>query len=169
LIGASVQRVEQGTALVDQAGATMQEIVQSIARVTDIMGEISSASAEQSVGVSQVGEAVAQMDQATQQNAALVEESAAAASSLNTQAQQLVQAVSVFKVTGGGLGMPATPRLQAGQIKKPSRPALARVEPANTAKAARPERTLARPPMRHVVASGPKLALATDSGSWESF
>jgi methyl-accepting chemotaxis protein len=96
LIGASVDRVEQGSALVDKAGATMAEVVGSIKRVTDIMGEISSASSEQSAGVSQVGEAVTQMDQATQQNAALVEESAAAADSLKSQAQQLVQAVALF-------------------------------------------------------------------------
>jgi methyl-accepting chemotaxis protein len=99
LIHASVERVEQGTALVDQAGSTMQEIVQSIQRVTDIVGEISSASQEQNAGVNQVSEAVSNMDQATQQNAALVEESAAAASSLQQQAQQLVQAVSVFKLS----------------------------------------------------------------------
>jgi methyl-accepting chemotaxis protein len=98
LINASVERVEQGTALVDQAGATMTEVVNSIKRVTDIMGEISAASTEQSAGVSQIGEAVSQMDQVTQQNAALVEESAAAAESLKTQAQQLVQAVAVFKL-----------------------------------------------------------------------
>ncbi|CAN5764819.1 methyl-accepting chemotaxis protein [soil metagenome] len=98
LIMASVERVEQGATLVDRAGVTMNEVVASIRRVTDIMGEISSASAEQSAGVAQVGEAVTQMDQATQQNAALVEESAAAAESLNAQAQQLVQSVSVFKV-----------------------------------------------------------------------
>ncbi|MDR7152304.1 methyl-accepting chemotaxis protein [Hydrogenophaga palleronii] len=98
LIGASVERVEQGTRLVDQAGTTMQEIVTSIQRVTDIVGEISSASTEQSAGVGQVSEAVSQMDQTTQQNAALVEESAAAASSLQQQAQQLVQAVSVFRL-----------------------------------------------------------------------
>ena len=101
LITASVERVEQGTALVDQAGTTMSEVVSSIRRVTDIMGEISAASTEQSAGVAQVGEAVAQMDQATQQNAALVEESAAAAESLRGQAQQLVQAVAVFKLTHG--------------------------------------------------------------------
>jgi methyl-accepting chemotaxis protein len=100
LIGASVERVEQGTQLVDKAGSTMQEIVTSIQRVSDIVGEISSASSEQSAGVGQVSEAVSQMDQATQQNAALVEESAAAASSLQQQAQQLVQAVSVFKLAG---------------------------------------------------------------------
>jgi methyl-accepting chemotaxis protein len=98
LIVASVERVEHGTVLVDQAGVTMTEIVTAIQRVTDIMGEISSASNEQSSGVSQVGEAVTQMDRATQQNAALVEESAAAAESLRVQAQTLVQAVAVFKL-----------------------------------------------------------------------
>jgi methyl-accepting chemotaxis protein len=98
LITASVERVEQGTVLVDQAGATMLEVVTSIKRVTDIMGEISAASAEQSAGVAQVGEAVSQMDQATQQNAALVEESAAAADSLNGHARHLVQSVAVFKL-----------------------------------------------------------------------
>ncbi len=101
LISASVERVGQGTLLVDQAGVTMAEVVQSIRRVTGIMGEISSASREQSEGVAQVGQAVTQMDQATQQNAALVEESAAAASSLQNQAEQLVQAVAVFKLVGG--------------------------------------------------------------------
>jgi len=109
LITASVERVEQGTALVDQAGATMAEIVSSIKRVTDIMGEISAASTEQSSGVAQVGEAVSQMDQATQQNAALVEQSAAAAESLKQQAQQLVQAVAVFKLAQaqGSFAQPA--------------------------------------------------------------
>ena len=102
LINASVSRVEQGTALVDRAGVTMAEVVGSIKRVTDIMGEISAASSEQSAGVSQVGEAVSQMDQVTQQNAALVEESAAAAESLKGQAEQLVQAVAVFKLPHGG-------------------------------------------------------------------
>ncbi len=96
LISASVERVEQGTALVDQAGTTMTAVVSSISRVTQIMGEISAASTEQSAGVSQVGEAVTLMDQATQQNAALVEESAAAAESMKIQAQQLVRAVAVF-------------------------------------------------------------------------
>ncbi len=99
LIGRSVEQVEQGTSLVDQAGKTMDEIVGSIKRVSDIVGEISSASVEQSSGVQQVGQAVTQMDQATQQNAALVEESAAAAESLKCQAQQLVQAVAVFKLS----------------------------------------------------------------------
>ncbi|HSW03322.1 methyl-accepting chemotaxis protein [Aquabacterium sp.] len=101
LISASVERVEQGSTLVDQAGATMTEVVSAIRRVTDIVGEISTASVEQSSGVSQVGEAVAQMDRATQQNAALVEESAAAAESLKSQAQDLLQAVAVFKLAPG--------------------------------------------------------------------
>ena len=98
LINTSVERVAQGTTLVDQAGVTMTEVVSSIKRVTDLMGEISAASSEQSQGVAQVGEAVTQMDQATQQNAALVEEMAAAASSLNSQAQDLVQTVAVFSL-----------------------------------------------------------------------
>ena len=96
LISVSVQRVGQGSSLVNQAGTTMNEVVQAIRRVTDIMGEISAASSEQSAGVAQIGEAVTQMDKATQQNAALVEEMAAAASSLQSQAEDLVQSVSVF-------------------------------------------------------------------------
>ena len=101
LIHTSVERVEQGSALVDRAGATMAQVVDAIARVTAIVGEISAASREQSLGVSQVGEAVTQMDQATQQNAALVEEMSAAASSLRAQAQELVGVVSVFQVGRG--------------------------------------------------------------------
>jgi methyl-accepting chemotaxis protein len=98
LIHASVERVELGTTLVDKAGATMSEVVSAIRRVTDIVGEISAASSEQSAGVAQVGDAITEMDQATQQNAALVEQSAAAADSLKVQAQQLVQAVAVFRL-----------------------------------------------------------------------
>ena len=101
LIGASVERVEQGTTLVDQAGVTMTDLVDSIKRVTDLMSEISAASSEQAAGVSQVGEAVTQMDQVTQQNAALVEEMAAAASSLKSQAGELVQTVAIFKLGAG--------------------------------------------------------------------
>jgi uncharacterized phage infection (PIP) family protein YhgE len=99
LINDSVQRVEQGTVLVDQAGATMTEVVGSIRRVTDIMGAISAASSEQAEGVNQVGEAMTQMDQVTQQNAALVEQMAAAASSLKSQASDLVGTVAVFKLS----------------------------------------------------------------------
>ena len=101
LITASVERVEHGTALVDRAGETMQEVVRSIKRVTDIVGEISNASTEQSSGVTQVGEAMAQMDKTTQQNAALVEQGTAATESLKEQAQRLVEAVAVFKLTPG--------------------------------------------------------------------
>jgi methyl-accepting chemotaxis protein len=104
LIQASVERVEHGNSLVDRAGTTMTEVVTSIRRVTDIMGEISAASQEQSQGVAQVGDAVTQMDQVTQQNAALVEEMAAAASSLRSQAQELVQVVSIFKLGHGDAG-----------------------------------------------------------------
>ena len=101
LIMASVERVEKGTQLVDKAGVTMSEVVGSIRRVTDIMGEISAASGEQSQGVAQVAEAITHMDQTTQQNAALVEESAAAADSLKSQAAQLVEAVAVFRLAPG--------------------------------------------------------------------
>ena len=119
LITASVERVEQGTVLVNQAGVTMTEVVSSIRRVTDIMGEISAASTEQSAGVAQVGEAVGQMDQATQQNAALVEESAAAAESLKTQALQLVQAVAVFRLASGSEGRAALQAVPANAVEKP--------------------------------------------------
>lgn len=98
LIGASVERVEQGTSLVDQAGNTMTEVVSSIRRLTDIVGEISTATGEQNAGVAQVGEAINQIDTVTQQNAALVEQMAAAASGLKSQAADLVQLVSAFKL-----------------------------------------------------------------------
>ncbi|MFN7642272.1 MAG: methyl-accepting chemotaxis protein [Burkholderiales bacterium] len=100
LIGDSVDRVERGSALVGEAGTTMGEVVGSIRRVSDIVREISVASSEQSSGVDQVGEAVSQMDQAVQQNTALVEQSAASTEELSRQSQQLVQAVSVFRVAG---------------------------------------------------------------------
>ena len=98
LITASVEQVGQGTALVNHAGATMDDVVSSIQRVTQIVGEISTASHEQAAGVAQIGQTVMHLDEATQQNAALVEEMDAAASSLNAQAQELVAAVSVFKL-----------------------------------------------------------------------
>ena len=123
LINASVERVEQGTRLVDQAGVTMTEVVNSIKRVTDIMGEISAASAEQSAGVTQVGEAITQMDQVTQQNAALVEEGAAAAESLKGQAQQLVSAVSVFKLgqDEASYTSPGVPNYSSAERRGPDR------------------------------------------------
>ncbi len=98
LIGISVERVEQGSQLVDQAGSTMSEVVNAIQRVTHIMAEISVASAQQSAGVTQVGQAVTQMDQATQENAAMVEQMATAAASLSAQADDLVNLVSVFRL-----------------------------------------------------------------------
>ncbi len=103
-----MEKVDRGAALVSQAGTTMAEIVAEIRRVSEIVGEISVASAEQSDGVLQVGQAVAQMDQATQQNAALVEEGAAAAASLRDQARRLDQSVSVFRVPGIAGGAAAT-------------------------------------------------------------
>ncbi len=98
LIGASVDRVAQGTLLVDTAGETMAEIVKSIERVTELMGQISAASSEQSEGVAQVGEAIVQMERMTQQNSALVEGMAAASESLKVQSSDLVQAVAAFKL-----------------------------------------------------------------------
>jgi len=183
LINASVERVEQGTALVDQAGSTMQEIVLSIRRVTDIVGEISSASGEQNAGVVQVSQAVSQMDQATQQNAALVEESAAAASGLQQQAQQLVHAVSVFKLGGGAaLSMAvaparvapqpvAKPAAQPASVQPPSAPR-PKAEPAPTPKASSTPKAA---PARKAVppkAAAPVAVPAHSSGAsddWESF
>jgi methyl-accepting chemotaxis protein len=98
LIGDSVQKVDTGAKLVDQAGETMTEVVGSIRRVTDIMAEIASASHEQTGGIEQVNQAIGQMDQVTQQNAALVEESAAAAASMQDQAAKLAEVVGVFKL-----------------------------------------------------------------------
>jgi methyl-accepting chemotaxis protein len=98
LIGASVERVEAGSAQIDEAGRTMEEVVSSIARVTAVVSEIRNASSEQSNGVSQVGQTVSELDQATQQNAALAEQSAAAAESLQRQGRQLVEAMAFFKL-----------------------------------------------------------------------
>jgi len=100
LVEESMRRTEQGSALVDRAGATMTEIVASVGEVAHLMREISTASASENEGISQVGEAMVQMDQTTQQNAAMVEEMAAAANGLSEQARQLVHAVAVFKVSG---------------------------------------------------------------------
>jgi len=98
LIDGSSEQVRHGTALADAAGRTMDEVVASIRRVTDMVGEITAATSEQSSGISRVGQAICQMDDVTQQNAALVEESAAAADSLKGQAHQLLQAVSMFNL-----------------------------------------------------------------------
>jgi methyl-accepting chemotaxis protein len=101
LIGVSVEKVESGAALVQNAGITMGEIVSSVRRVTDIIGEISAAASEQSQGIGQVNVAVTQLDQMTQQNAALVEESTAAAESLKDQASRLAEVVGAFRLGAG--------------------------------------------------------------------
>ena len=103
LIDNSVARVDEGSKLVAQAGATMGEVVASIQRVTDVVSEISAASTEQSQGIEQINEAITQMDEVTQQNAALVEEAAAAAQSLQEQAEHLEKAVGVFKLASSGI------------------------------------------------------------------
>jgi methyl-accepting chemotaxis protein I, serine sensor receptor len=115
LIEDSVTKVGAGSEQVERAGATMQEIVASVKRVTDIMGEISAASEEQSSGIDQVNRAVSQMDEVTQQNAALVEEAAAAAGSLQEQAQRLAEAVAVFKINAGEVIEVPAQRLSSGR------------------------------------------------------
>ncbi|NML60474.1 HAMP domain-containing protein [Massilia sp. RP-1-19] len=102
LIGDSVDKVREGSSLVEQAGATMQEVVASVRHVTDIMAEITAASQEQSSGIAEVKQTILEMDETTQQNAALVEEAAAAAASMQDQAANLARVVSIFKVEAGG-------------------------------------------------------------------
>ena len=114
LISDSVSKVEDGSRLVDEAGATMDEIVNAVKRVTDIMSEISAASQEQSSGIEQVNQAVTLMDEATQQNAALVEEASAAAESMQEQAQALTQAVTLFKLSDDN-------RMTASPVKRSNR------------------------------------------------
>ncbi|WP_250534029.1 methyl-accepting chemotaxis protein [Caballeronia sp. AZ10_KS36] len=150
LIDTSVARVQSGTTLVDEAGRTMNEIIGAVRRVTDIMGEIAAASAEQSTGIEQVSRAVTQMDEVTQQNAALVEEAAAAAQSLEDQAARLRQAVAVFQVTEGAGLAAASVHVPAPVSSKPKRVA----QPAPTAKP---------------VATAKPAALSTAGGDWETF
>jgi methyl-accepting chemotaxis protein len=175
LIMTSVERVERGSVLVDEAGVTMTEVVDAIRRVTDLMGEISAASTEQSTGVSQVGEAVTQMDQATQQNAALVEESAAAAESLKEQARQLVEAVSVFQL--GGTAVSARP---AAARARSAPKATAAARPPTHAAASKPFSAPAPRPVAKAAAARkpvaaaaplrtPALAAATPDGEWADF
>ena len=182
LIMASVERVEQGTLLVDKAGTTMTEVVTAIRRVTDIMGEISAASSEQSAGVGQVGEAVTQMDQATQQNAALVEEMAAAASSLNSQAGELVNAVAVFKLahdaSGASYSAPASNYRASNASaststlgKSPSaRPALSKPKAAPKAPTqSKPAASLAAPQAAAPVPAPKATKAGGNDDEWESF
>jgi methyl-accepting chemotaxis protein len=152
LIGDSVEKVESGTRLVDEAGRTMEEIVSSIRRVTDIMSEISAASIEQSSGIEQVNLAVSQMDENTQKNAALVEEAAAAAESLEEQASNLRDAVAIFKLDQRSSYEPA---------RKPERKPVTNVL---VAQAAPPVRK-SLPAMNH----GAVRPAATDEGEWEEF
>ncbi len=152
LISDSVEKVEAGARLADQAGATMEEIVKRAKGVTDIMGEITAASQEQNAGIDQINQAIAQMDQVTQQNAALVEEAAAAAESLQDQAGNLAQVVSVFKLDTVQSAAPAT----AASRKPAPGPALASV-----AAVARP--SASKPAVRRTEAAKP----STDD--WEEF
>lgn len=158
LIGDSVEKVDAGARLVDQAGATMQEVVDSIRRVTDIMGEITAASQEQTSGIEQVNQAITQMDNATQQNAALVEEAAAAAQSMQTQAARLLQVVSIFKFSGeassGKLAAPAKRITASSPQALPGRPAPK--AKAIAAPAPKPEKRLA-------------LASSSKESDWEEF
>jgi uncharacterized phage infection (PIP) family protein YhgE len=123
LINTSVEKVEGGASLVAQAGQTMTEIVSSVQRVTDIMGEITAAASEQSDGIAQVNGAISHLDQMTQQNAALVEESAAAASSMKDQAQRLAQVVSKFKLDGSLAISASAPQRMVAAPKTLARPA----------------------------------------------
>jgi methyl-accepting chemotaxis protein len=154
LIDDSVEKVEAGSALVDQAGHTMNEIVQGIGQVTSIMGEITSASAEQSAGIEQVNQAITEMDQVTQQNAALVEEASAAAEAMQDQAAQLSQVVSVFKLDGSA---------RVAAVRQAVRPARA-VAPVH--KPAAPARLAAATP-----AAAPRkpAAAKNDANEWEEF
>ncbi|KER84041.1 chemotaxis protein [Xanthomonas arboricola pv. celebensis] len=151
LIDDSVQRVSEGSVLVHSAGKTMGEIVSSVQRVTDIMGEISAASQEQSSGIEQVNQTVTQMDETTQQNAALVEEATAAARALEDQATQLTDAVAVFKT-------------DAGHALAPVRTAAARpvVTPALKAKVVAAGRTAASKPR-------PVVTAPSNDASWQEF
>jgi methyl-accepting chemotaxis protein len=153
LISASVANVDAGTKLVDQAGATMEQVVGSIRRVTDIMAEITSASQEQTGGIEQVNSAIAQMDHVTQQNAALVEEAAAAASSMQDQAAKLAEVVSVFKLDRAhDLGAMAAPR--APVKAAPVRTALPRA---------------AKPVAKVAAAKPAKAVKQTVEADWEEF
>lgn len=161
LIGDSVEKVEVGAKLVNQAGATMDEIVESVKRVTDIMEEITAASQEQTAGIEQINQAIAQMDEVTQQNAALVEQAAAAAASLEDQAGSLSQVVSVFnlgvEVRTVGNHLPVAKAISLGK-----RPASAQRANGNAAiPALRGAGPLQTRPRSDVIATG--------GGEWEQF
>ncbi|RDK02301.1 methyl-accepting chemotaxis protein [Paraburkholderia lacunae] len=171
LIDTSVERVQSGSALVDEAGRTMSEIISAVQRVTDIMGEIAAASEEQSGGIDQVARAVTQMDEVTQQNAALVEEAAAAAQSLEDQAGKLRTAVAVFQLDDEAHKAPvsAAPR----RATTPARPMTARKAPpaAHAKAAAVPAAALSSTPSAAAPAKAPAKALASAGSDqdWETF
>ena len=166
LIDDSVEKVHHGAALVDQAGATMTEIVQSVSRVTDIMAEITAASQEQTAGIEQVNAAIVQMDQTTQQNAALVEEASAAAQSLQQEAATLARTVGAFRIAEGPLrASPApasAPVPRGAALPQLARPA-ARPAPATPAAAA------AKPAAARPAAAAPAPATASAGDGWEEF
>ncbi len=163
LIDDSVDKVDAGSALVDQAGQTMQDIVGSVKRVTDIIGEISAASQEQTSGIEQISHAITQMDHVTQQNAALVEEAAAAAQSMREQADALVEAVSVFKLHAKSEAAHVVSPVQAmGRAAAPQR-AISRLE-------ANASTTPALTQRGKPVAPAPQLAVAPGgAGDWTEF
>ncbi|MFS8931762.1 methyl-accepting chemotaxis protein [Cupriavidus taiwanensis] len=186
LIGDTVARVDNGSALVGQAGKTMDEIVQAVKRVTDIMGEISAASAEQSSGIEQVNQAVAQMDEVTQQNAALVEEAAAAAGALEEQAGRLQSAVATFRLAAEDERaerfevMPAVPakaQRTAGTVraiaasKRAAKLPMAKAEAASADEAPHDAAGPApAKPAPRAAAMTPRPALAAaDNGDWSAF
>ncbi len=166
LISDSVEKVENGSRLVNEAGSTMNDIVSSITRVTDIMAEITAASVEQSSGIEQVNTAIVQMDQVTQQNAALVEEAAAAAEAMQDQAAQLSEVVSVFKLLATStvkVPRPA-PRKPAGMTAAPRAVKAAAVRSAVTA---RPSALPAMKPSAKPPAKPPAKQAPADE--WEEF
>jgi len=171
LIGVSVEKVQAGSSLVQQAGSTMGEIVQSVQRVTDMIGEVTAASTEQSTGIGQVNQAIGQLDQMTQQNAALVEESAAAAQSLREQAEQLAQVVARFKVQGGAASHAAAPRRAAAPVPAAAPAPAVAARPA-AKPVAKPAAAAARLQPPKAAAAAPKAAPAAAPGAdddWESF
>ncbi|NNG24339.1 methyl-accepting chemotaxis protein [Massilia sp. ML15P13] len=169
LIGDSVEKVERGSKLVGQAGVTMDEVVASVKRVTDIMSEIANASAEQSAGIEQVNLSIIEMDSMTQQNAALVEEAAAAAQSMQDQASELTRVVSIFKLTEGEQQAEAQAPVvtSTAVVVRPAavkRPAPALKKPAVKKPAAAAQDAAAAPAAR------PKKAAATaGNDEWEEF
>ncbi|MFM0604188.1 methyl-accepting chemotaxis protein [Paraburkholderia sediminicola] len=176
LIDTSVERVQSGSALVDEAGRTMTEIIGAVQRVTDIMGEIAAASEEQSSGIDQVARAVTQMDEVTQQNAALVEEAAAAASSLEDQAGKLRTAVAVFHLDESGVKAPvsAAPKRAAAPARTAAPRKVSRPLSQSGAQAATVARASAAPaaaPAAATPARTPAKAIASAGSDqdWETF